>query len=226
VIEPTEQPIPRETVYRSGVAKIVSNDGGGEYTITAQLWGGSAWEDSLDDSLVEAGAREPNADASLVADTLVFFFEQEQATGGPELLIFSPSSSQGGIDKWANFTGDGFVTISSADWRGYMLPVSVVAYDGSEASANSGQWIELANDAILAQVGMSGEAASTSQTTLWREGTGRSIEVFVDNAGSFGNSGCIILSVYSESYPMQLRVLVGHPILAKKTEADLDGPET
>ena len=94
-----ERPVPEAEVTRFGVAKIVSNAGGGEYTVTEQWWdpsGAGQWSDATAPlGYVQATARDyRNCDWGQVG-TRVMFWEQRATGGALEVLIDLTGSPEG-----------------------------------------------------------------------------------------------------------------------------------
>lgn len=216
-----EQGLPRPYVHRHGLAEIVSNDGGGNYTITAQVWDddGAAWEDSDDDGMASASARDVSALASGSYGDKVYFWEQDDAYGGVELLIDLRQSAgiAGGVDKWIRWTDAGDCQIDAGDWRGKAFDVRCLYYGGNVSNANTSVWTDIG----YVQVAMVG-ASSSGLETVYLETTpgGSTVKVQVKATGELN------ANVTNYSSEFQLRVLIGPVVPSVKNAADLEGPES
>lgn len=108
-------------ICRCGVAKIVSNDNDGEYTITEQRHdpGGDQWVDAVEPlGYVEAGARDYNDRDTGQADDIVHFWEQRGIGGALEVLIDVGSAG-------------GKVMVSSNDTTADYLKEKLLGDDGT-----------------------------------------------------------------------------------------------
>ena len=86
----SEQPTSSPPALRQGVAKIVSNDDGGQYTVTEQWWDAatSSWQDAVGPvGHVQASARDYRQRDTAQPGAIVPFWEQRARGGGLELLI-------------------------------------------------------------------------------------------------------------------------------------------
>jgi len=86
-----ERPVSEAEVARFGVAKIVSNTGGGDYTITEQWWdpsGAGQWSDATAPlGYVQAPARDYGSCDWGKAGVIVPFWEQRAIGGALELIV-------------------------------------------------------------------------------------------------------------------------------------------
>ncbi len=106
--EQVDEPYPRqsERPLRTGVAKIISNDGGSAYTITEQVWTGYAWTDgTAPGQYVSASSRDYNDLDDGAADDLVFFWEQYTQAGIVELIV-AVGLTTGADEKVATACGE------------------------------------------------------------------------------------------------------------------------
>ncbi len=75
---------------RQGVCKIVSNDAGGDYTITRMFWNGSAYVADTSGEFFQVAARDYlNRAFGRLGSTPIRFWTQETTTGLTEILIDS-----------------------------------------------------------------------------------------------------------------------------------------
>jgi len=101
-------PAARDVTLSQGVARIVSNDGGGDYTITQQWWDQSAsppaWADAAaPGGLVSAEAREINARTGGRPGQKVHFRCEHNKGGGTETWIDLGCGSE---SFWAKIDGN------------------------------------------------------------------------------------------------------------------------
>ena len=85
-----EQPGTATSALRRGVVKIVSNDDGGQYTVTEQWWNAStlSWQDAIGPvGHVQASARDYQQRDTAQIGAVVPFWEQRARGGQLELLI-------------------------------------------------------------------------------------------------------------------------------------------
>jgi len=131
----TEQPVSGANVLRFGVARIVSNDGDGQYKITEQWWNPNAsppaWEDAKKPvGYVEAAARD-YGNCTLGVDGLrVLFWEQRAKGGSLELLIDAAGRGLCWGKATADWTGGNAVTLDpcQADGTDIANAGNVTAY--------------------------------------------------------------------------------------------------
>ncbi|MCY2930412.1 MAG: hypothetical protein NTV86_13110 [Planctomycetota bacterium] len=135
--------------FHCGVARIVSNDGGGDYTVTEQ------WHDAGDPPewidaagagvLVNAPASDFAASTAGRNDQLVFFWRQRRGGGRIETLLDVPAEN-GPLERvtvayhWKddgtpNPTED-VVTIDTRDWRRFWVQVMAHYTHGAPAAMN------------------------------------------------------------------------------------------
>ncbi len=125
---------------RFGVGEIVTNTGGGAYTITEQWWdpsGSGQWSDATAPlGYVQVVARDYLERDTGVTGDFVRFWEQ-RATGGAMEVIIDVGGTDGDEQesvsehaglalaeaRWYDVKdeGTGTITLSSADWRGRLL---------------------------------------------------------------------------------------------------------
>lgn len=125
---PYHAEMPGQGVYvlQQGVAKIVTNDGGGAYTITEQWYRSAvgsvaaAWENATaPEGYVSASARDINGTPTGAQNERVRFWEQRKVGGGLELLIeLGPASfwAQISANTYINGSGTAHETDPSTQW--------------------------------------------------------------------------------------------------------------
>ncbi|MCY2927813.1 MAG: hypothetical protein NT031_20710 [Planctomycetota bacterium] len=135
--------------FHCGVARIVSNDGDGNYTVTEQWADASdppAWIDAAGTGvLVNAPARDLDKGQGGQADQLVFFWRQRRGGGKIETLLDVPPDN-GPLERLTvayHWEDDGapnptenIVTIDTRDWRRFWVQVMAHYTHGAPAVMN------------------------------------------------------------------------------------------
>jgi hypothetical protein len=135
--------------FHGGVARIVSNDGDGSYTVTEQWHDASdppGWVDAAGTGvLVSAPARDFTGGQGGQADQLVFFWRQRRGGGQIETLLVVPAEN-GPLERLSvayHWKDDGspnpttdVVTIDTRDWRRFWVQVMAHYTHGAPAVMN------------------------------------------------------------------------------------------
>jgi len=144
----TDQPAPVADGPRRGIARVTSNLGDGEYTITERWWDADAdaWTDAAEPlGYVAADARDFQGRDSAQAGDTVAFWEQRARDGTLVLLIDvarPPSESGFAGDDLARLfrvsvSDNGSVTLDEADWRDRAIWISASVDAGGDNSFSS-----------------------------------------------------------------------------------------
>jgi len=232
-----ERPVPEAEVTRFGVAKIVSNAGGGEYTVTEQWWdpsGAGQWSDATAPlGYVQATARDyRNCDWGQVG-TRVMFWEQRATGGALEVLIDLTGSPEGlaqadGIhkvlDKWVDITqgtDKTYIDDADDDWRGRAVWYSVRPYTGvgsevgTPANADDDEWDDDGQDTdnvmcVVVGYNWDDDADEGADIILWQISQTR---LYLER----DTGRLYILCCYDER--LQLRVTVRATVVKKSTDS-------
>ena len=188
--DPAEPPLPGAGMLRFGVAKVVSNAGGGAYTVTEQWWdpsGSGQWADATAPlGYVQAAARDCRNRDSGAAGDYVRFWEQRATGGGLEVLV-DVTGTDGeeqetvtthagialAVAAWYDVAdeGTGTITLSSADWRGRLI-----TYNASWQAEPVSRPLANTEDGTSALDG----AANTKVTIVTKNINGDVADVYVD----------------------------------------------
>ena len=143
--ERVDEPYPEqsEQPLRTGVAKIISNDGGGTYTITEQVWTGYAWANgTAPGHYVNVSARDYNSSTAGCVDDIVFFWEQYDEDGTIELIVKVSENTDEKVASASGETADYLENVATSDdtWIALTTVGSTVSWThiGPHTSAHSG----------------------------------------------------------------------------------------
>jgi len=223
----------RPAPYVKGWYRVVTNEGGGEYTVRRQQWNAEtkALEDLTDNFDPEYNrdqtARDIRAAADAGAGDRVPGWQT--TVNGQWLLLLDTSGVTGpaglSLDVWVNCPKtqglphpSWTLCIDERDWRGVQFPLSIAYFAGTEAEAREGAWYT-----TLHKVVMLGDLRSGSYE-LWFEefydpGPGHEMYLITGEDGT----GLYLKNVntpYEGFLWRQIRIMIGAQ-LSVKTGADM-----